>query len=134
MQSKSTKSTEIQKTKATGLGDSVEKVFQATGIDKVAKFVLGDDCNCSERREILNKMFPYQKPNCLTEDEYNYLDNYFSIRVSKISGEKQQQLVAIYNRVFNDKAQATGCSSCFLNNIHKKLERVYKEYEKPNTK
>jgi hypothetical protein len=41
VQSKSTKSTEIQKTKATGLGDSVEKVFQATGIDKVAKFVLG---------------------------------------------------------------------------------------------
>lgn len=130
MQSKSTKSTETQKTKATGLGDSVEKVFQATGIDRVAKFVLGDDCNCSERREVLNKMFPYQKPNCLTEDEYKYLTDYFSTRVSKLSGEKQKELVAIYNRVFNDRAQTTGCSSCFLNNIHKKLQRVYNEYKK----
>ena len=128
-QSKSTKDTSNQKTKSTGLGDSVEKVFQATGIDKVAKFVLGEDCGCSDRREVLNKMFPYQKPNCLTEDEYNYLTEYFSKRVSKISGQQQETLVAIYNRVFNDKAQTTGCSSCFLNNIHKKLERVYKEYD-----
>jgi hypothetical protein len=129
VQSKSTKDTSNQKTKSTGIGDSVEKVFQATGIDKVAKFVLGEDCGCSDRREVLNKMFPYQKPNCLTEDEYNYLTEYFSKRVSKISGKQQETLVAIYNRVFNDKAQTTGCSSCFLNNIHKKLERVYKEYD-----
>lgn len=134
MQSKSTKSTEIQKTKATGVGDTVEAVFEATGISKVAKFVLGEDCGCSDRREVLNKVFPYQKPNCLTEDEYRYLTDYFSNRVSKVSGKKQEELVAIYNRVFNDKAQTTGCSSCFLNNIHKKLERVYKEYEEPNTK
>ena len=118
MQSKSTKNTETQKTKATGIGDTVEAVFEATGISKVAKFVLGDDCNCSDRREVLNKMFPYQKPNCLTEDEYKYLTDYFSNRV------------AIYNRVFNDKAKTTGCSSCFLNNIHKKLQRVYNEYKK----
>ena len=29
-----------------GLGDSIEKVFKKTGIDKVAKKVLGEDCGC----------------------------------------------------------------------------------------
>ena len=39
-----------------GLGDSVEKELKATGIDKVAKKVLGDDCGCEERKQKLNKM------------------------------------------------------------------------------
>ena len=129
VQSKSTKDTENQKTKATGVGDTVEAVLEATGISKIAKFVLGEDCKCSDRREVLNKMFPYQKPNCLAEDEYKYLKDYFSTRSNKVSVQKQEELVAIYNRVFNDKASTTGCTSCFLNNVHKKLERVYKEYK-----
>jgi hypothetical protein len=73
-------------------------------------------------------MFPYQKPNCLSQDEYNYLKDYFSTKINKVSVKRQEELVAIYNRVFNDKASTTGCTSCFLNNVHKKLERVYKEY------
>jgi hypothetical protein len=63
---KSTKST-----KAKGLGDTVEKVLEATGIAKVAKWVLGEDCGCDKRKKNLNKLFPYKKPECLTEDEYN---------------------------------------------------------------
>lgn len=47
--------------KAKGLGDTVEKVFKKTGIDKVAKFILGEDCGCDKRKEKLNKMFPYKK-------------------------------------------------------------------------
>jgi hypothetical protein len=128
VQSKNTKSTENQKTKSIGVGDTVEKLFEASGISKVAKFVLGEDCGCSDRREVLNKMFPYQKPNCLSQDEYNYLKDYFSTKINKVSVKRQEELVAIYNRVFNDKASTTGCTSCFLNNVHKKLERVYKEY------
>ena len=30
-------------TKSKGLGDTIEKITKATGIDKVAKAVLGDD-------------------------------------------------------------------------------------------
>ena len=48
--------------KSKGLGDSVEKVLKATGIDKVAKKVLGDDCGCEERKKKLNQMFPYSRP------------------------------------------------------------------------
>lgn len=107
----------------------MEKVFKATGIDKAAKFVLGEDCGCDDRREVLNKMFPYQKPECLTEDEYNYLTGYFNRKSNTVTQQIQTEILMIYNRVFKDNAQPTGCGSCFLNNVHKKLERVYKEYK-----
>ena len=55
--------------KSKGLGDTIEKITKATGIDKVAKAVLGDDCGCDERKEKLNKMFPYNKVRQFTEDE-----------------------------------------------------------------
>ena len=41
--------------KARGLGDTVEKVFKKTGIDKVAKFILGEDCGCDKRLDNLNR-------------------------------------------------------------------------------
>jgi hypothetical protein len=47
--------------KSKGLGDTIAKVTKATGIDRVVKAVVGDDCGCDERREKLNKMFPYVK-------------------------------------------------------------------------
>ena len=52
-----------------GLGDTIQRITKATGIDKVAKAVLGDDCGCEERKEKLNKMFPYNKVRQFTEDE-----------------------------------------------------------------
>ena len=127
---RSTKSTKSQgETKSTGLGDTLEKVLEATGISKVVKWIAGEDCGCSSRREVLNKAFPYQKPNCLNESEYVYLKDYFNSGTRTITPDKQRKMVDIYNRVFNDKASTTSCTTCFLNNIHKKLERVYKEYD-----
>lgn len=126
---KSTKDTSIQEIKSTGLGDTVEKVLKATGIDKAAKFILGEDCGCDERREVLNKAFPYNKPECLTEDEYNYLDGYFTRRSNTVTQDMQKNILAIYNRVFKDNVQPTGCGSCFLSNVHKKIEVIYKEYK-----
>ena len=41
-----------------GLGDTIEKITKATGIDKLVKFIAGEDCGCDERQEILNKKFP----------------------------------------------------------------------------
>ena len=126
---RSTKTTKSQKTKQTGLGDTVEKVFKATGVDKAAKWLLGEDCGCSDRREVLNSLFPYQKPNCLTEEEHSYLSDYFGEARTKVDSVMQHKLVKIYNRVFNDRAKTTSCTPCFINNIHKKLERVFKEYK-----
>ena len=49
--------------KQEGLGDTIAAITEATGIDKVVKAVVGEDCGCNERREKLNKRFPYRKNN-----------------------------------------------------------------------
>ena len=113
--------------KSEGLGHTVEKVFEKVGIKKAVKFLAGEDCGCDERKKTLNHIFPYQKPLCLTEDEYNYLSERIG-KINKITSEEQKELLSIYNRVFKDKKELTSCSSCFLNGVWKKLERIYKEY------
>ena len=48
-----------------GLGDSIEKFTEATGIKSFADFVskkTGKDCGCKKRKEWLNKKFPYTMP------------------------------------------------------------------------
>ena len=52
------------KMKSKGFGDSVEKFTKATGIKKVVDTVskaTGKPCGCSQRRDSLNRMFPYNK-------------------------------------------------------------------------
>ena len=44
-----------------GLGDSIEKITIKTGIKSLVKKLLGKDCGCKERKEKLNKSFPYKK-------------------------------------------------------------------------
>ena len=101
---KSTKST-----KARGLVDTVERVLEKTGIAKVAKWVLGEDCGCEERKAKLNYLFPYYKPECLTEEEYKYLDKYFTEAKSTVHPQTQQKLLKIYNRIFHQKMNLTSC-------------------------
>ena len=113
--------------KSEGVGDTVAKITKATGIQKAVKFLAGEDCGCDERKEILNHIFPYQKPLCLTEDEYNYLDSKIG-KLSTVTIEEQKKLLGIYNRVFKDTRELTACGSCFLNGVWKKLQRIFKEY------
>jgi len=53
------------KNKSKGLGDTVAKVTAAAKLDKIAEAIakkLGmADCGCDERREKLNKIFPYKR-------------------------------------------------------------------------
>lgn len=130
MRSKSIESTSNQNARSKGLGDTVEKVFKAVGIDKAVKFIAGEDCGCDARKKALNRMFPYQKPDCLNEKEYNFLSKFFETRHNQIKPNEQEALLEVYNRVFNDNQEMTSCSKCFLNNVYKKLEAITKEYEK----
>ena len=116
------------KEKSSGVGDTIEKITKVTGIDKLAKWALGEDCGCDDRKKTLNHIFPYQKPNCLTENEYNYLNELFSKPKNTVSSKVQSEILQIFNRVFNERREMTSCSSCFLNGVWKKLERVFKEY------
>jgi hypothetical protein len=119
------------KKKATGLGDTVEQILEVTGVAKVAKFIMGDDCNCDKRKEYLNKMFPYNKPNCLLENEYEYLKDFFSVHRNELKPTQQQVLLPIYARVFNVRAEPTSCDSCWIEMVSK-LKRVYENYELTN--
>jgi|TARA_E500000318_G_scaffold105597_1_gene112663 hypothetical protein len=47
--------------KSRGLGDSIEKFTKATGIKQVVDKVTKGGCGCSERRDTLNRLFPYDK-------------------------------------------------------------------------
>jgi hypothetical protein len=133
-ESKKTKSKKYKKykdnyeSKSKGVGDTVAKITKVTGIEKAVKFLAGEDCGCDERKKVLNHIFPYQKPLCFTENEYIYLTKRIK-KINKVTVEEQKELLSIYNRVFKDNRELTSCSSCFLNGVWKKLERLYKEYE-----
>ena len=50
--------------KSKGLGDTIEKITKATGIKKVVDTVAkatGKSCGCAERKDTLNRIFPYDK-------------------------------------------------------------------------
>ena len=113
-----------------GLGDVVENVLEKTGIAKVAKFILGEDCGCEERKIKLNQMFPSQKPLCLEEDEYNFLTEYFEKGSNIVKIQEQRDLLKIYNRVFRQKnaRETSSCASC-VREMVSKLRRVYNEYK-----
>jgi hypothetical protein len=49
-------------TKSRGIGDTIEKITKATGIKKIVEVVskaTGEDCDCEQRRDALNRLFPY---------------------------------------------------------------------------
>lgn len=111
-------------TKSKGLGDSIEKVFKATGIDKVAKKVLGDDCGCEERKEKLNKMFPYAKVRQFTEDEMSIYESVLPRIGSTVKREDQAILVKLYNKVFNANKKPSSCGKCVQQTVAQ-LAKVY---------
>ena len=115
--------------KPKGLGDVVESITQATGIDKVAKAILGDDCGCEERKEKLNKLFPFGKriQNCLTDEQRQYLTTFFESEPTQIYPIQQRELSNIYKDVYGFAVDTT-CSSCWrdvlkdLKNAMSKIE------------
>ena len=115
-----------------GLGDRIEQFTKATGIKKLVEWAFGDDCGCQERKEKLNALFPRRsKPECLEEEEYNYLktiglDRFHAHTV--IDGAMQRNLLPIYNRVFKKRQEFSSCGSCVAGVINE-LQKVLTAYE-----
>lgn len=118
---------EAQESQSEGLGDTVEKIAKVTGIKAAVKFIAGDDCGCDDRKEKLNKIFPYNKPECLEEKEYETLHQFFKRPKNSITPKEQLQLIAIYNRVLHYNFEPTSCAPCFKEVISR-LEKLYKTY------
>lgn len=115
--------------KSEGLGDTIEKITTATGIKAVVDAfaeATGIDCGCDARKEKLNKLFRYKKPECLTKDEYDFLGTVVNKPV--IKAEEQAKINTIYNRIFKDNVQPTTCGSCLKSRIVE-LKAVYNAYD-----
>jgi hypothetical protein len=122
----------MAKQKSKGLGDSIEKLTEVTGIKKVVEMfteATGIDCKCDERKVKLNNLFPYNRNiNCLNESDYNKLTKYLSAEQSTLNAIEQQEVSDIYFNVFNYRLQISSCSSCWKGKLDE-LRRVYNEYK-----
>ncbi len=117
-----------KKKESKGLGDTVEKIIKATGLDI---FVEGKDCGCEQRKEKLNKLFPYRfKARCLTEDEYKEWSIFKEIRTVKLTGEQVKYICELYASVFNRQIwyPCSSCSAKPLIDMIDKLDKVHDSY------
>lgn len=117
---------------STGLGDDVAKLTKATGIKKVVDTVfqkLEKSCGCDERKEKLNQMFRYEKPECFNEEDFNVVHEAVTTRKNKFTIEEQEKFVDIYTRVFTNlkRPECTPCS--FKNEVYNRLIKVYNTYK-----
>jgi hypothetical protein len=119
-----------QETKSEGLGDTVAKIAEATGITKLVKSIYGDDCGCDERKTKLNKFLTYKVVNCLNEDEYTYLKGFIYTIVNRVNAEDKVRLITIFSRVYgtNKYKTTTSCSSC-VRDVVNSLKQLIKNYE-----
>jgi hypothetical protein len=108
---------EILAAESKGLGDTVEKVLEVTGVSKVAKWLLGEDCGCDERKAKLNELFPYKKALCLQENEFSYLHIWFNKNTDRVSPIEQMELFKIHSRIFQVRNELTSCPSCVKSRI-----------------
>ena len=121
----------MAKRKPQGLGDTIEQFTEVTGIkagvEKLAQ-AIGWDCGCDARKEKLNQLFPYKKINCLTEEDYEYLQGWFSMDRHSVSIMEQRRLTEVYYNVFNIRLEQTSCDSCWRDYISQ-IRKVYIEYK-----
>lgn len=109
-----------------GIGDTVEKITTATGIKKAVKWLAGEDCGCDQRKEKLNKMFRYKKPECLNEQEFELIKMAVDTKKNAFTSQEQEQYKQIYERVFKVKVDCTPCS--FRSTVYKDLISLYNQY------
>lgn len=112
-----------------GLGDTVEKIIHATGLQI---FVEGKDCGCEKRKEKLNELFPYRfKARCFTEDEFIYWKEFKATRTLTISSNQVKYICELYANIFNRPVwfPCSNCSPKPLISMIDKLDKVYESYE-----
>jgi hypothetical protein len=117
------------RTRSRGLGDTVEKIIKATGLDV---FVEGKDCGCDARKEKLNKLFPYRtKQRCFTEEEYNAWGEFTKNKKITITSDQVKYVCELYASVFFRPVwyPCSGCSPKPLINMIDKLDVLYNSYE-----
>lgn len=65
--------------------------------------------------------------NEISKEDFLYLDNYYKTKSNTVTTEVQQDMVEIYEKVFNEKISCTPCS--FKSKVHDKLNIIYEQYK-----
>lgn len=113
--------------KSKGLGDTIEKITEATGIKAVVEAVseaTGLNCGCEDRKDLLNKLFPYKQAECLTDEDNEWLKVFFETNNNQLTPKQQTKVIEIYKNVFNQDIQPSNCGSCWRDRINE-LKKVY---------
>lgn len=118
-----------------GLGDTIEKITEATGIKKVVEKLTpkGKDCGCNERKEKLNKMFPYRLKavRCLTEDEQVHYKAFKENRTLRLNKDEVKFVCKLYSEIFNKLyyEPPQNASPKPLFRMIEALDKVYESHE-----
>ena len=120
------------KNKSKGLGDMIDSITTKTGIKKVVNKIseaTGIPCNCEERKQKLNQMFPnFRNIRQFTEDEIKIYDEVvpgIELR-QRLNAEEKTIIATLYNGVFGQNPQWKSCSPC----NKKIMDNLKKVYEK----
>ena len=119
-----------------GVGDVVEKVTEFTGIKSAVNNWFGEDCGCDERKDSLNELLPFgvTAVNCVDEDDYHYLRQFFARRRTRIDAEQQQRMVDIYNHVYDKKmVSPSSCQGCPKTGFIKAINKLKMYFESTQT-
>lgn len=99
-----------------GLGDTIAKVAEMTGIKSVVEKTAGalgyEDCGCDDRQAKINKIFRYERPECMEIDEFIFISEFFEVSRTRVTHKEQEKLLKVYNRVFKRKLSPTTCGGC----------------------
>ena len=120
-------------TESQGLGDTIQKLTKATGIEALVKFIGTDDCGCKERQEKLNKIFPYRKPLCMTEGEYDWWTHFKKVNDTTLAPMEANKIAEMWSRIFQSKVvkKPCSCNPKAWQEMINELTKVYETYEKP---
>ena len=114
----------MAKKRSRGLGDTIEKVTQATGV----KWLVGECEDCDRRKAKLNELFRYKPAKgCINEDEYIFLkdvENKEQLRLVE-----QTKIQEIVQKVWGYKPTfSTSCPPCNAS-IMSEIKLLIKVYE-----
>jgi hypothetical protein len=115
------------------LGDTIQKVTKATGIEFLTKFVAGEDCGCDARKHKLNKLFPSRQPLCMTEHEYEWWTHFKTVNNTTLAPMEANKVAEIWSRIFRSKRiyKPCSCNPKAWQTMINELTQVYETYEKP---
>jgi len=117
-----------RKKRPRGLGDTVETIIKATGLDKL----VSDDCGCEERKRKLNELLPYRyKARCVTPEEVEQWKDFKSELQIRIAHDKIIFVCDLYASIFNKQTwyPCSGCSPKPLINMINRLDVVFDEFK-----